>query len=204
MTNDLTKVPAPQILPAEWRELRMPSGTPLGLGFLGAAKFGAIRRVLESASRAALAQSGFLDAQAAVAASLVQREIARERLRNLDVIRDEAANQIIDGAYIAGLRRKLETMELEDQIAEREARRARAKGNTSETTVGVARDDFAEFMEGMRRIPHVAQAAAGVKAEIIKSAGGEDKLDDSARQMVEMIDAMVNAFIAKQAEGKMT
>ena len=206
MPPDITK-PTPEILPSESSELRMPSGTPLGLGILGAARFSAIRRVIDHATRAAQAKAAYHAAEGAVAESLVNREVARERLRNLDTIRKEAADQIVEGAYAARLERKLKQMELEDRIAEKEAARARVKargqGEEPQQTKGVARDAFADFMEDLKRMPEVAKAAMTVKAQIVKDAGGEEKLDEGGKQMVEMIDSLTAAFVNKQAEEKL-
>ncbi len=206
MVSDITK-PNAEILPSDIGELRMPNGTPLGLGFLGAARFAAIRRVIDHATRAAQAKAAYHTAEVAVADSLVNREVARERLRNLDTIRQEASDQIMEGALLAKLERKLKRMEIEDQIAEKEAARARVKareqGPAQQASPGVARDAFADFMEDLKRMPEVAKAAAAVKEQIVKDAGGEDKLDEGGKQMVETIDSMMAAFIQKQAEEKL-
>jgi len=204
MPPDVTK-PKIEILPAEGNELRMPSGTPLGLGILGAARFSAIRRVLDHATRAAQAKANYHAAEGAVAESLVYREVARERLRNLDAIRQETADQITEGALLAKLERKLQRMEIEDRIAEREASRARVKAREQGQppgTAGVARDHFADFMEDLKRMPEIAKAATEVKAKIVTDAGGEEKLDEGGKQMIEIIDSMLTAFVSKQAEEK--
>lgn len=204
MTGDLS-THQPEVLPAESNELRMPSGTPLGLGFLGAMRFDAIRRVLDHATRAAQAKANYHSAEGAVANSLVNREVARERLRNLDVIRKEAADEIVEGALLAKLERQLRRMELEDRIAEKEAARVRVKAREREPSrqesAGVARDAFADFLEDLKRVPEVAKAAAAVKEQIIRDAGGEEKLGDGARHMLETIDSIMAAFVHKQAEG---
>jgi hypothetical protein len=142
----------------------------------------------------------------------VAREVAREQLNNIDIIRQETADQIVEGARLATLKRTLERMELEDKIAEREAMRQRAlksqqrseqASDTAPPTAGVARDQFAEFIEDLRRIPEVAKAAADVKAQIIKDAGGEEQLGEQGRQAVDTIDALLAAFVQKQAGEKL-
>lgn len=199
----MTKGSSIEVLPPESRELQMPAGTPFGVGILGAARFAAIRRVLEHATRAAQAKANFHAAEAAVATSLVNREVAREQLRHIDEIRAEAAAQITEGARIAGLRRRLETMQLEDEIAEAEARRAQARARTTnaapEVKGGVARDEFADFIDQLRRLPEVMREAAKAKAQIIAEAGGEEKLSESERQMCEMFDVMTQSFMSKKA-----
>src|ERR1700687_4835496 len=139
-----SKIYKPDMLPAE-RELRMPDGTPLGLGILGAARFSAIRRVLDSAARAAMAKANFHNAETAVASSLVGRERARRQLENIEEICADDEARFKEGAEIASLRRRLEKMELEDQIADRQARRAKLRGAGGQTGAqagGVAQDEF--------------------------------------------------------------
>lgn len=197
------KQPRTEIIPAESHALEMPSGTPLGLGILGAARFSAIRRVLEQATRAANAKASLHAAEGAVAISLVNREVAREQLRHIDVIRDEAGAQITEGARIAGLKRQLEIMALEDQVAEAEARRAqirsRQSGEASEKKGGVVKDEFADFIDQLRRMPEIVREAAKAKAQIIAEAGGEDKMSEAQREMCEMFDSMTQSFMSKKA-----
>jgi hypothetical protein len=204
MNNDPTKIVPQEVLPPESRELRMPDGTPLGLGFLGAARFSAIRRVLDYATRAAEAKANYHAAEGAVAISLIHREVAREQLRNLDTIRQDAADKITEGAYLAKLERKLRTMELEDQIVEREDARAKAKttkqGQERPAPDTRASDKFADILADLKRIPELAKTGAAVKAQIIADAGGEDKLDEGQRTMIETIDAILAAVVQKQAE----
>jgi hypothetical protein len=203
MTNDPKKKIVPDIIPPEFRELQMPSGTPFGLAFLGAARFSAIRRVLDHATQAAQAKANFHTAEGAVANALVHREAAREQLVHLDTIRDEVGRKITEGAYIAQLERELRIIELEDQVAERRAARA-AKAAVSQPTgaqkpAGGASDKFASILDDLKRIPELAKTAAAVKAQIIADAGGEDKLDEGQRTMLETIDAIIAA--ALQAQG---
>jgi hypothetical protein len=178
----------------------MPSGTPLGLGFLGAARFSAIRRVLDHATRAAEAKANYHAAEGAVATALVHREVAREHLRNLDTIRQDAADKITEGAYLGRLERKLKIMEAEDQVAEREAARAKARGAVQTKVPTDKPDKFAAIVADLKRIPELAKTSAMVKAQIIADAGGEDKLDEGQRTMIETIDAIIAAVVQKNAE----
>jgi hypothetical protein len=203
---DPTKPTPTEIMPSEVGELRMPSGTPLGLGILGAARFSAIRRVLEHATRAAEAKARFHGAEGAVATSLVNREVAREKLRNIDTIRQDAADFITESAYIAKMERKLRAMELEDQIAVREQERkdAKAAKKPKEVAGEAARGKFEEILDDLKHIPELVKTATAVKEQIIKDAGGEDKLDEGQRTMIETIDAIIMAAVQRQAEGAMS
>lgn len=196
------KVYRSHAVPAE-RELRMPDGTPLGMGILGAMKFDAIRRVLDHAARAATAKANLHNAEAAVAHALIGRERARNQLEHIDQILEEDTAQFEQGLEIARLRRRLEKIELEDEIAEREARRARmraATGNANNSVSdGVSNDEFALFMADLKRLPELAQAVAAAKEAITKNAGGTDKLSEADKQLLEILDAMLQGFMAKRA-----
>ncbi|HTT98824.1 MAG TPA: hypothetical protein VMF58_12295 [Rhizomicrobium sp.] len=197
------KLPTVEILPAESHALEMPAGTPLGLGILGAARFSAIRRVLEQAARAANAKAQLHAAEGAVSNALVNREVARERLRRVDEICQEAGDQITDGVKIARMRRKLEIMKMEDDVAEAEARRAGAKTNKAAVEdvakPTAAKDDVAEFIDQIGRLPQIVQAVEKAKAQLIADAGGQDKLSEAQLQVCEMFDAMTQAFLSKKA-----
>lgn len=188
-----------EVLPPETRELRMPRGTPLGLGFLGAARFAGIKRVLDSYERARHAEAAAIEAEGAVAGAIVRRTVAITQLNNLDaIVKDEEA-RITEAAKIAQLRRELERMELEDQIAEKKARRVKRAGADAAASGGVASDDFASFMDDLKRMPAMVKAVQDAKAQIIKDAGGEDKLSEAQKQVCEMFDAMLHAFMSKKA-----
>ena len=195
------KIYKPDTLPAE-REVRMPAGTPLGLGILGAARFAAIRRVLDYAAGAATAKANFHNAEAAVASSLVGRERARRQLENIEEICDDDVARFKAGAEIGSLRRRLEKMEVEDQIADREARRDKLRGVSGQPGAksgGVAKDEFAAFMDDLKRLPEVINAVSSAKEQIIKKAGGTDKLSKSDKAACDMFDAMLQGFMSKRA-----
>lgn len=209
--DDHTRIVTGQILPPETREVVMPAGTPLGLGILGSARFSAIRRVLEHAQRATLAKANLLDAQGAVAGAYVRREIAREQLANLDTIRNHEADRIriayeaqLENEQLEKLRRRLERLALEDQIAEREAirNRAAARDQNVQANAGVVRNEFADFIDELKRMPEVLKVAQSVKEQMIREAGGQDKLGESGLQGLEIVDVLVNSFMQKRAEGK--
>jgi hypothetical protein len=179
-------------------QLSMPVGVPLGLGILGAAKFNAIRRVLEHAARAADAKANLHHSEAAVARALVGREVAREQLRNIDTICGDEADRIQTGARINKLARQLEIMEIEDRVAEATARRKLA-GTAAAAAEATAPDEYQSFLNDLSRIPDILKSVAQVKGQIVANAGGEDKLAESDRATIEMLDAMMQAFMSKKA-----
>ena len=189
-----------EILPPSTHELRMPAGTPLGLGILGAARFGAMRRVLEHASRAAYAKAELHHGEASVARALVGREIAREQLRNVDVLCEEEAERIKHATYVAGLHRRLERMELEDQLAEREGRRTKLQAQAVEAkpvSPAVA-DEFQAFLSDLKKMPDIMKAVADVKSKIVENAGGAEKLSEADQISCDMLDGMMQAFMSKK------
>jgi hypothetical protein len=197
-----SKIVRGEVLPPETGSLRMPSGTPLGLGILGAARFGAIRRVIDAYERARRAQVTAIDAEAEVANALTRKAVANTQLRNIDTICADEESRIVEMAHIAKLRRELERMELEDEVADRKARRKKLTGaadQTFDSKNGVASDDFAAFMDDLKRMPEMVQAVQTAKDQIIKDAGGEDKLSEAQKQACEMFDAMLQSFISKKA-----
>lgn len=192
-----------EVLPPENPTIRMPPGTPLGLGILGAARFNAIRRVIEQYERALRAKESAILAECAVASAMARREVAREQLHHLDLLREEESERIRHVAAMAGLRRELERMELEDQLAERKARRANISKSSDREPLTAASgvlDDFSAFMDELRKMPEVVKAVAAAKEQIIKQAGGEDKLSEAQQQACEMLDAMLHSFISKKTE----
>lgn len=200
-----------EVLPPEARTgVRMPDGTPLGLGFLGAMRFDAIRRVLDHYEHALRAAVAVRDAEAEHHNALARRAVAEEQLRNLDTIRNierkrilSEADHIAEEAEIAQLRRKLDRLELEGKIAEKEGQLARTKVKYAEgTSPSEPRDEYTDLLDEMRRMPAIAEALLATKADIIKKFGGEDKLGDDGHHLVESLTALINATIQKRAGEK--
>lgn len=189
-----------QIVPAEARGVRMPSGTPLGLGILGAMKFAAISRVIDQYERALRSKDAAIAAEEAVARSIVRREDAIGQLHRLDTIREEASDRIVELAATAKLRRRLERLQLETQVAEEEARLNRVKGASNDgDQKTAATDEFSAFVNDLKKMPDIVKAVAAAKEQIIKDAGGTDKLTEAQTQACELFDAMLQSFISKKA-----
>lgn len=190
-----------EVLPPESQGVRVPVGTPLGLAILGAARFSAVRRVIEQYERALRAQEAAYLAEGAVATAMARREVAREQLKHLDAFRDEEAERIRHVIAAAKLRRRLELMELEDQVGEREARRAGANRGSTETVSDAEPkpNEFSAFMDDLRNLPEIAKAVAAAKAQIVTQAGGEERLSEAERAICEMFDTMLQSFMSKRA-----
>jgi hypothetical protein len=204
-----------EVLPPEARgQLTMPAGTPLGLGFLGAMRFEAIRRVLESYERALRSAEAVRDAETAHNAALARRAVSHEQLLNLDVIRKIERDRIqmestrITGesvrikeeAEIAGMRRKLEKLEVEGKLVTKQAQLDRLRSGTD---ANEQEDEFSELITQLRQMPGIADAMLKTKEDIVKKFGGEDKLGEEGQQLIETMNALINATLQKRAEGSM-
>lgn len=201
MPADSDRIFHGEVLPPESRGVRMPNGTPLGLGILGAARFNAIRRVIDQYERALRAKEAAILAEGAIANAMVRREVALEQLRQVDLLREEEGERIRHVVTTAKLRRELERMELEDQVAERRARRAGAatSPNNEPSAAPNGGDDFAAFMDDLRKMPDIVNAVAAAKEAIVQQAGGQEKLSEAEQQACETFDAMLNSFMSKKA-----
>lgn len=215
--NDRTSLVPSRTALSPTQELRMPDGTPLGLGFLGSARFAAIRRVLDQAQRAAQSKAALVDAVNEIGNAYVRRGIVLEQLENLDTIRSTEADRIriayesqLRAEHLAKLKQELEQLELEDQIAAKRMARAKAQAAASGALQAANNsgqlapkpDEFALLINDISRIPEVMKVAAAVKAEIVKDAGGEERLTQAQKEMVELIDVLLTSFMQKQAENR--
>lgn len=200
----------PQVLPPEsTNDIHMPSGTPLGLGVFGAMKYAAIRRVLEEYEKARRAKDLAHRAEAGEADALVEREIARERLRNIGTILEDEANRIRHAydarlreeadakevAEIAKLRRSLEKLEIQERIDIVQARSDTRKSQDSDKTT---RDEQAEILATIARVPPLMDAVRAAKAQIDATGNGSDE-DQGIK---DVLDALAQSFVAKHAESK--
>lgn len=212
MTDERRVVLQGQVLPAQSVALsaehravvRAPEGSPLGLAVFGRMKFEAVRRVLEAYEQALRARTQVYDAQAEAAYGLVRREVAREQLRNIDLITGDERNRLqhaydarIGEAEIERMRRELVKSELEEQL---EMARARRSGSGSPVAGPPAPEKFADILHSISRIPNLAKRADEAKAEIVRGAGGEGNLTEAHMDLMEVIDAMVKGTITLDAE----
>ena len=180
------------------RTLEMPAETPFGLGFLGEARFDAIRRVIEARQRTLRAIEAHIDAEADVDRALVRRAISLDQLRNVGSYVQHANNEAEELAFLGKLHRELERVKLEEQIAQV---RARTNGSGAPPKANEKPDDYKAFVDVLTKMPGVVEATRKAKEDIIAQAGGEDRLTDEDRDLLAAIDQMLQEFIAKQGEG---
>lgn len=188
-------------LPAstETRRLDMPAEVPWGLGFLGEAKFEAIRRVIEARERALRAIQSHIHAEADVDEALVRRAKARDKLTN--VAGEIAAEREVaeEQALTARLSRQLEQLKLQEQIELVQARTQRARGGPEPKPEGP--DKYKSFVDSLGKLPGIFAAARAAKEDIIKKAGGETNLSPEDQDILSSIDQMLQEFIAEHGEG---
>lgn len=214
------KLVSAHIIPPEPRELRVPPGTPLGLGILGAARFSALRRIFEHAERAARAKAGYHNSLASMANARIAEEAAFEQLNHLDAVRRHTADRIhfayeeqrrneaaarraeaaaIEADEIAALRRKLDRMEVEEEFAARRAKRANERATAAAQASGAtSREDALTSWLG--RVPDFVKKAEAAKEEITRDAGGDEHMTDGQRAIIDTIDAIVQAVLSKKVE----
>jgi hypothetical protein len=216
MTDERRVVLQGQVLPAEHRaEVAVPAGTLLGLSVFARMKFTAARRMLEAQEQALRAKTGVHDAETGVAEALVRREIVREQIRNIHLITGDERNRLqhlydarlrveeaaVDEAAIEAMRRQLRKLEIEAQMDAVRAQRARMGQPAPPPPAPPSPPEkFADILHAISRIPNLAKRAAEAKDQIIREAGGEDKLTEAHIDLMAVIDAMVQGSISKDAE----
>jgi hypothetical protein len=192
------------VLPPENREsqsLDMPKGTPMGLGFLGAMRFDAIKRVLTHYEQALRAAALANDAESERNNSLVRRAVSHEQLLNLGTIRQAEVDRIRHASDVAEFRRQIEKLELQTELLQKQAKYDQLNEKFGGTaTEDKAKGVFEEALKDIREMPAAARIVAGVKEQIIADRGGEDRLTDADRALLEQIDGVLSAAINKRAE----
>jgi hypothetical protein len=175
-----------------YNPLEAPAGTPLGLGFLGIARFKALKLILDHATeqmKAATiyrrATTEYMAADDAMIRAYINRRHTQEELRRVDSSCAEIANRI----EIARLRSDLERLELEEQL---EAK------FSSRSSRGAHRQGVESLLRNLQQLPEIASAATSVREQIVEDAGGEENLSVGAQNMIDIIDGIVTAFANDQ------
>ena len=206
MVRDETLPPANRV------EVQMPEGTPLGLGFLGAMRFDAIRRVLDHYELALRSAVQVRDAEGEYYKALARRAQSHEQLLNLETIRETEraklfleADRVAGDSLIAKLQQQLEQLELETKIAEQQAKLQKVKGGQEDKIEPVeVKDGLTDLIVEMRRLPALAEAMIAVKEEIVKKYGGEDKLGEEGQQLIDTVNALGNIVVQKHIQEKLS
>ncbi len=201
-----------QLQPAD---LRLPSNVPFGLAVLGSMRYAAVARVFSQMERASRARAAYHDGQSEVANALVRQVSAFEQLNHVETIR-KGTGERIEAAYeqqkrnivaardaddIAALERALRKMELEEQIRVRQEQLNKGRsGKSDEPRSGPSRSEEEEILAWFAKVPDFVKHAEAAKDEIVKNAGGEEGISDSIRGIIEMLDSIVQAVLAKKTE----
>jgi hypothetical protein len=199
-----------EIVPAEQRAvLHMPTGTPLGLGVFGAMRFDAIRRVLDHYTIALQSAVLAVDAEEEYKRRLAARDGVRELSLHIEAVRAierlkirTEADRLERTREIEALQHELARLELQTKIAEQSVLLERAKGKlgTEEPELEAAKDDYDRLIQGMQRLPGIAEAYIATRDGIVAKFGGEDKLGDDGKQMIETLNAFMSGAIQKRVE----
>jgi hypothetical protein len=214
----LTQQSTPQ-LPGNL-EPRMPLGVRFGIGVFGVNKFGAIRRVFDAMERANRAEAGYHDSQGAVADAITRKVSAFTQLERLDTIRNDAA-QRIEGAYehtkhvrdaalraeevaiemhqIEKLRRELDLLEAQENLRLRREQINKARGGQTEQPTPPPSEE-AEMMAWFTKMPDFVKHVEAAKAKIIADAGGEENISESIQAVLDTLDSILQAVLARKQE----
>jgi len=182
------------------RRLRMPAETPWGLGFLGEARFEALRRVIDARERTLQAVIRHIDAESEVDRAMVRRAEAADELRHVGAFLRAKTAERQELAEVASLKRLLDKLELQEKIATAENRLNKAKGLVSEPKPAAKPSEYDEFLSTLSKIPGIVAATEKVKEEILRQAGGEENLTPEKEDLLSSINAMLQEFIARQGE----
>jgi hypothetical protein len=200
-------------------EPRMPLAVRFGIGAFGVGKFNAIRRVFEAMERANLAEAGYHASQGAVADAMTRKVSAFTQLDRLDIIRNDTA-QRIEAAYehtkharaaalraeetaielheIEKFRRKLDLLEAQEAFRLRQEQINRARGGQIEQAT--TSKEEAEFMALFAKMPDLVRHVEAAKAKIIADAGGEGNISESIQAVLDTLDPILQATLAKKQE----
>ncbi len=198
-----------EVLPPEARGLRMPADAPGGFGILASMKYAAIRRVIEERERTLLAIERHESAEVAALDALGRKEAARERLRNVETIRADARASVEhafnqrrrveaaerEAAELDQMKRQLERIRTQEEIERAQRSLNKAKGEPD--TGGSTKLD--EFLQTLGRFPDILTEVNRIKAQI-HAAAPDGVLGEAEQQMIDMLDAMVAGWAAKQGE----
>ena len=206
----------PVLGPERNLDLRMPAETPLGLGILGAAKFAAIRRVIEHRERALRAIGAMVEAEASVGDAIVRRETVREQLRNIDTICSDERNRIVFGhdmrkmqheaqlelMEIEKIQRQLRKLELEEQLAQARSRTQQPTAQAEPAPLPAApppADPMDEAARTIQAIPGLGEVLRRAKDDIHRAAGGD--AGESETQLLAFCDMVAAISINQKAAG---
>ena len=182
------------------RDLRMPRETPLGIGFLGVARFYAIERVLDARERTLKAVARVIDGESEVDGALRRRAISLDELLHVgdQIEKEREHRETLDKIKAAQL--NLQLIEIEDKTAVVQRRIDITKGVVTEPKPAPKPTAYEAFVASIGEIPGIVEATRRVKEDILTKAGGAENLSPEDQDLLSSIDAMLQEFISKQGE----
>jgi hypothetical protein len=192
-----------QILPPERREVQLPPNTPAGIPFLAQAKYWAARRALESYTKALASQTAAYRELEARERAKVGFERSLVQSEHLDDIRRIEELKIIE--ELASLVEAGEVREFRTR-----ATRAQAEGDaiaSEQRLEGIKNPSAAEIRpersapeQAALDITQIRADAAALRKALIDSYGGEDKLSDEDRGILEQLDVAIRNKVVERLE----
>jgi hypothetical protein len=187
-----------------------PNG-PYGLPVLNRMHYRALTSVLEEQERTLRAGARKLDAEVAVAHAFVGREVARELLRNIDVVTADERNRIryahdarvrqdAAAARIESLQAELECARLQAQIDELRGRRAQPAPPPPPVPKPAPPDQFAQAAHTLGRVPEMMAAKKAAKERIVNDAGGDSNVSEGDQEVFDAMDALVQSTLSRAYE----
>lgn len=192
-----------EVLPPERRDVQLPPNTPAGIPFLAQAKYWAARRALESYTKA-------LGAQTAAYRELEARERARQgferslvqtehlgdlrRIEELKIIEELAS--LVEASEVREFRTRALKALTEADAIEAERRLAAVKNPPAPEP----KDKRSATEQAGIDIAQMRTDAQALKKTLIECYGGEDKLTEEDRDLLEQVDVAIRNKIVERLE----
>jgi hypothetical protein len=174
---------------------QVPLVAPFGVGAFTIASNWSQRRQIESYTRLAEAKNQFLRLYNEQCNLLIARGIAQEHLQNLPLIleterlklRNQVARERME-AGISQLRMSVEIENLRAQLAEAKQRRQRIENPEAPPTPPPEKSDAEKLAEGFAHLNEIDAVMRAQRASFVASRGGEDKLSDEDRDLLDKLE----------------
>ena len=192
-----------EVLPPLREDLQLPPA-PLRIPLLARMKYRSEERQIAAYTRLVAAKNELLSVLQQQRVLLEAREISLVRIENLESIRHIERRKIENelaileqDAELQGLRRSVEIEELQVRLAEAKRRR----GEIENPTPPAAKRSVAEQIDGaLTELREVDELFSRRREELIKAAGGLDKLSEDERQTLERLEILRRTYVEKLNE----
>lgn len=192
-----------EVLPPLREDLQLPPA-PLQIPLLARMKYRSEEKQIAAYTSLVAAKNELLSVLQKQRELLEAREVSLVRIENLDSIRDIERRKIENelaileqDAELQGLRRSVEIEELQVRLAEAKRRR----GEIENPVAPPAKRSVADQIEGaLAELREVDDLFSRRRDELIKAAGGLDKLSEDERQTLERLEILRRTHVEKLNE----